>query len=314
MELLEPGFAVAETTGVTIGRLRPPADPLIDAAVDQALHDAEWPVLELDVPEWDQATADAGLLLVVEAWESNRALVARDPEGIGDRGATSACRRAPSFDAATVAAGMGRPAGLAAHRMTDLFEQVDFLVTPTLSIFPPLLDDGTTSWWRAVAPFRSTWPVSRRCRCRCRRTGRLPASIQLIGPGAERGAAAGGRRLAGVSDRRRLTRRRPPERRSPDWPPTGRRSCWTRAWPMLGQVPAHRLGRHAPRPARPARPAGGPPSPRSGPRISTSIRPSAPVAPSTSRRPEHVAQDVRRCPGRSARARWPGHAARRAWS
>ena len=83
MELLEPGFAVAETTGVTIGRLRPPADPLIDAAVDRALREAEWPVLELDVPEWDRATGDAGLLLVVEAWESNRALVARDPEGIG---------------------------------------------------------------------------------------------------------------------------------------------------------------------------------------------------------------------------------------
>jgi amidase len=45
MELLEPGFVVAETTGVAIGRLRPPADPLIDAAVDRALFDAEWPVL-----------------------------------------------------------------------------------------------------------------------------------------------------------------------------------------------------------------------------------------------------------------------------
>src|SRR3984957_10001386 len=53
MELLEPGFAVAETTGVTIGRLRPPVDPLIDAAVDRVLFDAEWPVLELVAPGWD---------------------------------------------------------------------------------------------------------------------------------------------------------------------------------------------------------------------------------------------------------------------
>jgi hypothetical protein len=86
---------------VTIGRLRPPADPLIDDAVDKALHDAEWPGLELEVPEWDQATGDAGLLLVVEAWESNRALVARDPEGIG--AGAGAPAMGATFDAATVA-------------------------------------------------------------------------------------------------------------------------------------------------------------------------------------------------------------------
>ena len=111
MELLEPGFTVAETTGVTIGRLRPPADPLIDAAVDKALRDAEWPVLDLDVPEWDQATGDAGLLLMVEAWESNKALVARDPGGIGDL-VRERLALGGSFDAATIAAAWVGPAGL----------------------------------------------------------------------------------------------------------------------------------------------------------------------------------------------------------
>jgi amidase len=83
MVLLEPGFAVAETTGVTIGRLRPPVDPLIDNAVDRVLRDAEWPVLELVAAGWDRATTDAALLLVAEAWDSNRA--PGDPGSSGDR-------------------------------------------------------------------------------------------------------------------------------------------------------------------------------------------------------------------------------------
>ena len=166
MELLEPGFVPAETTGVTIGRLRPPADPLIDAAVDKALRDAEWPILELDVPQWDQATGDAGLLLLVEAWESNRALVARDPGGIGhlvrERLAMGA-----SFDAATIATAW---AGQRTWKqtLTGLFEQVDFLVTPTLTIFPPRLDDGDD-----LLVARCTIPVNlavcRPSRFRCRR-------------------------------------------------------------------------------------------------------------------------------------------------
>jgi amidase len=179
MELLEPGFAVAETTGVTIGRLRPPADPLIDAAVDKALRDAEWPVLELDVPEWDQATGDAGLLLMVEAWESNQALVARDPDGIGDL-VRERLVMGGSFDAATIAAAW---VGQRAWKQTlaGLFEQIDFLVTPTLTIFPPLLDDGND-----LLVARCTIPVNLAgvpaLALPLPTQGGLPTSIQLIGP------------------------------------------------------------------------------------------------------------------------------------
>jgi amidase len=179
MELLEPGFTVAETTGVTIGRLRPPADPLIDAAVDRALGDSEWPVLELDVPEWDQATANAGLLLVAEAWATNRLLLEADPEGIAaltrERLAMGA-----TFDAATIErAWAGQRVWQEA--LAALFEQVDFLVTPTLTIFPPKLDDGND-----LLVARCTIPVNLAgvpaLSLPVPTTGPLPASIQLIGP------------------------------------------------------------------------------------------------------------------------------------
>jgi amidase len=179
MELLEPGFAAARTTGVVIGRLRPPADPLIDAAVDRVLHQAECPVLELDAPGWDRATADTALLLVVEAWESNRDLVARDPEGIGtdvrDRLLSGA-----TFDAAAVAAAWsGQRAWTAA--LAALLDRVDFLVTPTLSVFPPLLTDGAT-----LLAGRCTLPVNLAglpaLSLPVRTKGPMPASIQVIGP------------------------------------------------------------------------------------------------------------------------------------
>jgi amidase len=179
MELLEPGFRVAETTGVTIGRLRPPADPLIDAAVDRALGQSEWPVVELDVPEWDQATGDAGLLLMVEAWRTNQVLLEEDPEGIGtlvrERLALGA-----SFDEATIERAW---AGQRAWRQTlnDLFDQVDFVVTPTLTIFPPLLSDGND-----LLVARCTIPVNLAgvpaLALPVPTTGPLPASLQLIGP------------------------------------------------------------------------------------------------------------------------------------
>jgi amidase len=190
MALLEPGFAVAERSDLTIGRLRPRSDPLVDAGVDAALAATEWSVDELALPEWDAATAAAGLLLVVEAWATNRDLVGRDPAGISD-GVRERLQSGDSFSPATVAS-----AWEGQRKWTDtlnrLFTRFDFLVTPTLAIFPPTLEDANE-----LIVARCTLPVNLAgvpaLSIPVPTTGPLPASIQLIGPvGSEERLLAAG--------------------------------------------------------------------------------------------------------------------------
>lgn len=180
MELLEPGFrAAAPPSDLTVARLAVEADPLIAAAMDRALGASEWQCTDLELPEWDEATLHAGLLLVVEAFETDRDLLADHPEGIGadvrDRLLTGA-----SFDAATVeAAWSGQRAWQAT--LLDLFTRVDLLITPTLTIFPPTPDDG-----QDLLIGRCTIPVNLggvpALALPVPTKGPLPASIQLIGP------------------------------------------------------------------------------------------------------------------------------------
>ncbi|MGP0032028.1 MAG: amidase [Acidimicrobiales bacterium] len=182
MALLEPGFTVApstDITGLVVGRLRPPADPLIDAALDDALDRAGWTRCDLDVPAWERANRDGGLLLVAEAWASNRDLLARDPDGIGP----DVRQRLQQGSALAADAIDGARAGQRAWRATiaGLFSRVDFLVTPTLTIFPPELDEGSD-----LLTGRCTLPANLAgvpaLSLPVPTAGPLPTSLQLIGP------------------------------------------------------------------------------------------------------------------------------------
>ena len=139
----------------------------------------EWDCRELAVPGWDEATLQAGLLLVVEAWQSDLVLVAEDPEGISD-GVRSRLELGGSFDDDTVAAAW-RVQRAWKETLERTFAEVDFLVTPTLSIFPPHLEDGDD-----LLVSRFTLPVNLAgvpaLSLPVPTGGPLPASMQLIGP------------------------------------------------------------------------------------------------------------------------------------
>jgi amidase len=192
MELLEPGFSVAGQDGadLVVGRLPIESDPAITAALERALGLSGWDWRDVDVPGWDDATLQAGLLLVVEAWQSDASLVAADPDGISD-GVRGRLELGGSFDETTVDAAW-RIQRAWKETLERAFAQVDLLVTPTLSIFPPHLDDGDD-----LLVSRCTLPVNLAgvpaLSLPVPTDGPLPASMQLIGPAQseERLLAAG---------------------------------------------------------------------------------------------------------------------------
>jgi amidase len=179
MALLEPGFTAAAPAPVTLGRLDVACDPAIAAAIDAVLASAGLPCTDVLLPGWDQATRDAGMLLVAEAWAMNRGLVAADPEGIGD----DVRQRLLTGDAFTTAALDAARLGQRAwqNALAHLFGRVDFVVLPTLTIFPPRLDDSS-----ALLVARCTLPVNLAgvpaLALPIPTTGPLPASLQVVGP------------------------------------------------------------------------------------------------------------------------------------
>ena len=195
MQLLEPGFSLGDagaraTDAIEVARLPVEADPAITAAIDRALAAVGWRCRELEVPGWDAALTQAGLLLVVEAWHSDRSLVLDDPEGIG-ADVRSRLQIGASFDDAVVRAAWETERAWQAT-LERVFTEVDFLVTPTLTIFPPPLEDGDD-----LLVARCTLPVNLAgvpaLSMPVPTGGAFPASLQLIGPAMseERLLAAG---------------------------------------------------------------------------------------------------------------------------
>ncbi|HXB36608.1 MAG TPA: amidase [Acidimicrobiales bacterium] len=193
MQLLEPGFAIADVWAgneLEVARLPVEADPAINAALDRAVAAVGWRCRELAVPGWDAALTQAGLLLVVEAWQSNRALMEEDPEGIGEDVRTR-LQIGASFDDTVVRSAWETQREWQAT-LERVFTEVDLLITPTLTIFPPPLEDGDD-----LLVARCTLPVNLAgvpaLSLPVPTGGAFPASLQLIGPAMseERLLAAG---------------------------------------------------------------------------------------------------------------------------
>jgi amidase len=197
MALLEPGFAADPLPPTTVGRLRVPCDPVIDAAVDAALAQAELEVHELDLPGWDEAQSAAVTILLAEAWASDRAVLERDPAGVGTDVAERLRMGSRVTDAEVAAARVVQGRWQAA--LAEAFGRVELIALPTLSAFPPPLERAAE-----MLKLRCTLPVNLAgvpaLSLPVPSGGPLPASLQLVGPAysEERLVAAGLRIEAAV--------------------------------------------------------------------------------------------------------------------
>ncbi len=179
MELLEPGFRVAPNVPERIGRPRIDCHPDVEDALDRALRATGWEVVELDLPEWGEANRATGLLLVAEAWSTNRELVQLYPDKIGH----------DVLERLRLGRNVGRDVLASAEatrerwrdRLDEVFRRVELIVTPTLTILPPLIENGSELLLgRCTLPANLAGvpalalPIPTR--------GPLPASLQLIAP------------------------------------------------------------------------------------------------------------------------------------
>jgi amidase len=179
MALLEPGFTVSATPPATIGRFRLPADPAIDEALDSALASAELVVSEVELPLWHAADEATAVLLRAEAWRQHHALLRADPSGIGVDVA-GRLRSGSGYTPADVAAADAVRSSWQAE-LDSVFARVGVIALPTLVGDPPPLEKAATMYrLRATLPVNLAGvpavsiPVPRK--------GRLPASLQLVGP------------------------------------------------------------------------------------------------------------------------------------
>jgi amidase len=164
-----------------VGRLRPTGlaiDPELDAAVDRVLASSEIETVEIELDGWDAIPPAFNVLIRLEAWASNVALLESRRDRVGEpvRSRLEACR---DLDHDLV------PGALAAQtawraELRDVFTRVQALVLPTLIGQPPELGaDGVENalvfpWNVSGSPALSLpIPVA---------GWAMPGSLQIVGP------------------------------------------------------------------------------------------------------------------------------------
>jgi amidase len=182
MELLEPGFEVADSVPSTVGRFRyADVHPEVDAAVDRVLAGVGCKVEGVELTGWAEAFGAGGGILLGEAWDNLQHLLRRRDllgEDVAQR-----IEVAGSFSPEARAAGEAVQARWRAE-LEAAFSSVELIALPTLPAFPPApdeLDDLQLTILTLPVNLAGlpalVLPVP---------AGRLPASIQLVGPaGAE---------------------------------------------------------------------------------------------------------------------------------
>jgi amidase len=182
MELLEPGFEVAGSPPSVVGRFRyDGVHPEIDLAMDRALASVECKVEGVELQGWAEAVGAGGGVLLGEARENLARLLERR-----DRLGEDVAQRID------VAGSVGPEARTSAEavqarwraELEVALSSVELIALPTLPAFPPAPDEiDDLQLTILTLPVNLAGlpalvlPVP---------AGRLPASIQLVGPaGAE---------------------------------------------------------------------------------------------------------------------------------
>ncbi|MGE3835272.1 MAG: amidase [Acidimicrobiia bacterium] len=179
MQLLDPALGEAGPLPTAIGRLRLDALPAVDEALDRALREAGFEVVDIRLG-WDEADEAGRVILLAEVWETLGHLAVEHPEGLG----TDTRRR---FDDARAVPAAARAEAEAIRvrwraELARAFERVAMFALPTLVAPPSRLGEAsamhgirrTTAANVAGVPALSM-PVPA--------PGLpVPASLQLVGP------------------------------------------------------------------------------------------------------------------------------------
>jgi amidase len=186
MALLEPGFVAATAAAPAIGRLRGLAgvDPVVDAAIDDALARTELEIVDVFLPGWDEAATQAVTLLLYEAGRNNEQLLTGGAEGVSaDLCAILTMGRGLSGTALTAARTYRRQW---CAELSEAFRRTPVIAAPVLTGLPPSLDEADRMvGMLCTAPVNLAGipalaqPVPTR--------QRLPASVQLIAGAGEEG-------------------------------------------------------------------------------------------------------------------------------
>jgi amidase len=185
MALLEPGFAVAGGPAVALGRLRvrgEAADPVIEAALDEALARSEIGVTELELDGWADALDAVYTIMGQEAIESDGLLMS-DP--VSRAGLGPAVRQRLAHAAEITIEDADRARGFQQDwkaLFERLFQTAQLLVLPSVPFFPPPVSaGGKEAHTRLTAPVNLAGLPALALPIPAPGSA-LPASLQLIGP------------------------------------------------------------------------------------------------------------------------------------
>jgi amidase len=180
MQLLEPGFATGDATGVVVGRVRldEEVNPLVDAAIDRAIAAAGFEVTDVALPGWRAAWEAGDVILSAEAWRVDGPLLAANPRGIGE---VTAKRIAAGESVTTSAEAAARRTQLSwQHALEAELAEVHVLALPVLRDLPPEVDSAPVGLNRLTLPVNVAGLPA--LSLPAGEVGGRPVAVQLVAP------------------------------------------------------------------------------------------------------------------------------------